>query len=472
VGVRHELSRRAAGALLTVLALLILLPTPVAGSAPGAVVVLPTTGEVDALMASTLRTAIASATRDGVAAVVVKLDTPGGSLQSTQDIVTTFLDAQVPIIVWVAPSGGFAASAGTFITLSANLAYMAPGTRIGAASPIDSNGEDIPGTLGQKVKNDAIAWITSIAQVRHRPVDWAASTVSEARSSPAEEAVSLGAVDGIASTIQDVVAAANGKVVSVAGRAVTLTLTGAPIEQAAENPFGGITRLLVDPNIAFILFVIGVLALMLELQSPSVLAGIFGVVAIILAFVGFLNLPTNVAGLVLLAIGIGLFGLEPSIPSHGLLTVGGVIAVVLGGSILYTQPGTIVPDVQVALPLLLVAAATGGVFAIVIAAAVIRIRRIPPPAGATPTSVPLGTVALVHRPLTPLGSIRAAGEEWSARTSDDRSLDRGSTVRVVGADGLTAIVEPAPDAAVPGAGSGVASPLPPERSGQQPRALP
>jgi membrane-bound serine protease (ClpP class) len=454
------------------LAALVLLPGPVAGSVPGAVVVLPTTGEVDGLMASTLRNAIASATRDHVAAVVVKLNTPGGSLQSTQDIVTTFLDAEVPIIVWVAPSGGFAASAGTFITLSANLAYMAPGTRIGAASPIDSNGQDIPGTLGQKVKNDAIAWITSIAQVRHRPVDWAASTVSDARSSPAEEAVSLGAVDGMASTIQDVIAAANGKVVTVAGRSIALALTGAPIEQAAENPFGGIIRLLVDPNIAFILFVIGVLALMLELQSPSVLAGIFGVVAIILAFVGFLNLPTNVAGLVLLAIGLGLFGLEPSIPSHGLLTVGGVIAVVLGGSILYTQPGTIVPDVRVGLPLILVAAATGAVFAIIIATAVIRMRRIPPPAGATPTTVPLGTIALVHRPLTPLGSIRASGEEWSARATDDAPLDRGSTVRVVGADGLTAIVEPAPDATVPGPAPGGPSPFPSQRSEQQPRPLP
>ncbi|MFL5650897.1 MAG: NfeD family protein [Chloroflexota bacterium] len=478
MGVRHELNRRMAAALLWTGAMLILAAGPAAGgaaaSSPGAVVVLPTTGEVDGLMASTLRSAIDSAARDRAAAVVIKLNTPGGSLQSTQDIVTTLLDSLVPVIVWVAPSGGFAASGGTFITLAANLAYMAPGTRIGAASPIDSNGDDIPGTLGQKVKNDAVAFITSIAQVRHRPTDWAASTVSDARSSPAEEAVSLGAVDGIASTIEDVIHAANGKTVTVAGRPVALALTGASIEQAADNPFGGIVRLLVDPNIAFILFVIGVLALMLELQSPSVLAGVFGVVAIVLAFVGFLNLPTNVAGLVLLAIGLGLFGLEPTIPSHGLLTVGGVIAVVLGGSILYTQPGTVVPDVRVALPLILVAAATGAVFAILIAAAVIRVRRIPPPAGAQPNTVPVGTVALVHRPLMPLGSIRAAGEEWSARTADERPLERGAAVRVVGVDGLTAIVEPAPDA-TPAASNASPSPassqIPTSRSGPEPGGL-
>jgi membrane-bound serine protease (ClpP class) len=418
----------------------------VSAVSPGAIIVLPTTGEVDGLMASTLRSAIASAASDRAAAVVIKLNTPGGSLQSTQDIVSAMLDAHVPIIVWVAPSGGYAASAGTFITVAANLAYMAPGTRIGAASPIDQNGEDIPGTLGQKVKNDAIAWITSIAQVRHRPVDWAASTVSEAHSSPAAEAVSVGAVDGIASTIEEVIAMANGKVVTVAGQPVTLALTGAPVEEAAQNPFAGIVGLLVDPNIAFILFVVGVLAVIFELQSPSILAGIFGVIAIVLSFVGFLNLPTNLAGLVLVAIGLALFGLEPSIPSHGLLTVGGVIAVLLGGSILYTQPGTIVPDVRVGLPLLLVAAGTGGAFALLIATAAVRIRRLAPPRGAQPSVVPLGTVALVHRPLTPLGSIRAAGEEWSARTADEQAIARGETVRVVGADGLTAIVEAAPGA--------------------------
>jgi len=434
-------------ALIALAGFLLAMPTGASASTPGAVVVLPTTGEVDALMASTLKSGIDGAARDGAAAVVIKLNTPGGSLQSTQDIVSTILDARVPVIVWVAPSGGFAASAGTFITLSANLAYMAPGTRIGAASPIDQNGNDIPGTLGEKVKNDAIAWITSIAQVRHRPVDWAASTVASARSSSAEDAVSLGVVDGIAATIDDVVRAANGKAVTVAGSAVVLALAGAPIEQAPDNPLGGIVRLLIDPNIAFILFVVGALALIFELNSPSVLAGIFGVIAILLSFVGFLNLPTNVAGLVLLAIGLGLFGLEPWIPSHGLLAVGGVIAVVLGGSILYSQPGTIVPDVRVALPLLLVAGGTGAVLALLIAAFAIRIRRIPPPLGARPSSVPIGTVALVHRPLQPLGSIRAAGEEWSARDVDERSIARGEPVRVIGADGLTAIVEPAPGSA-------------------------
>jgi membrane-bound serine protease (ClpP class) len=433
-------------ATLGLVALALLAAGSASAASRGAIVVLPTTGEVDASMASTLRGQIGAATNDGAAVVVIKLNTPGGSFQSTQEIVTTILDARVPVIVWVAPAGGFAASAGTFITLSANLAYMAPGTRIGAASPIDSSGADIPGTLGEKVKNDAIAWITSIAQVRHRPTDWAAQTVSQARSSPAQEAASLGAVDGVAATIEDVVAAANGKVVTVGGQSVTLALTGAPIEQAAENPLGRIVGLLADPNIAFILFVAGALALLFEIQSPSILAGIFGVVAIDLSFVGFLNLPTNIAGLVLLGIGVVLFGLEPWIPSHGLLTLGGVAAVVLGGSILYTQAGTIVPDVRVGLPLLVVAAGTGAAFGLLIATTAIRTRRLAAPAGMLPAGVPVGTIALVHRPLTPLGSIRALGEEWSARTADETPLERGTSVRVVASEGLTVIVEPAPSA--------------------------
>src|SRR5690349_2484995 len=181
------------------------------------VVLLPTTGIVDASMAKYLADSIAEAERSDAAAVVIKLNTPGGDLLSTNDIVGTLLEARIPVIVWVAPAGGFAASAGTFITLAGNLALMAPGTSIGAASPIDSSGADIPGTLGEKIKNNAISKITAIATARHRNVDWAVSTVRDAHSSPADEAVSVGAVDGIASTLDDVLAFANGKTVTVAG---------------------------------------------------------------------------------------------------------------------------------------------------------------------------------------------------------------------------------------------------------------
>lgn len=183
-----------------------------AGRAAGRdVVVLPATGVVDSVLAGYLEDGIAGAARDGAAAVVIRLNTPGGSLDATQRITSALLEAPVPVIVWVSPAGGRAASAGTFITLAANLAFMAPGTNIGAASPVDSSGGDIPGTLGEKVRNDAIANITAIAQARGRNVEWAVATVRDAKSSPAAEAVAVGAVDGIAETLDGVLAAASGR---------------------------------------------------------------------------------------------------------------------------------------------------------------------------------------------------------------------------------------------------------------------
>ena len=216
---------RIAAGLLLLLGLVGLTGTSLA--AGKTVYVLPTTGIVDGGMAQYLDDGITKAENDGVAAVVIKLNTPGGALTSTNDIVGTLLESKVPTIVWVAPAGGFAASAGTFITLAANIAVMAPGTSIGAASPVSGQGEDIPGTLGQKVLNDAIAKITAIAQARHRNVSWAVDAVSKARSSPASEAVALGVVDGMASTLEDVLAFADGRQVEVGGSTVTLDLKGA-----------------------------------------------------------------------------------------------------------------------------------------------------------------------------------------------------------------------------------------------------
>ena len=439
----HHIERRRsiAAAFLALMGILAL-ALPARAVTAGAIVILPTTGIVDSVMADYLKSSLDAAAQARAAAVIIELDTPGGSLDSTQQIVSALLTAKVPTIVWVAPAGGYAASAGTFITLAANLAFMAPGTRIGAASPIDSSGNDIPGTLGVKVKNDAIAWITSIAQTRHRPVDWAASTVRDAHSSAANDAVSVGAVDGIAATAQDVVAQANGRTVQVGGTDVVLSLSSAPIEEATINPFEGILHLLADPNIAFILFTLGGLALVFELHNPNLLTGVLGAVAIVLAFVGFASLPLNVVGLLLVGIGIVLFALEPSIPSHGLLTLGGAIAFVLGASALYSQPNPLQPVVGVALPLLVVATATSAAFGLLIATMAVRTRQMIGPASSPRASVAVGTAGEVRNPLAPLGSVYAAGEEWSARTADERPLDRGTPVRVVRTDGLTVVVEP------------------------------
>jgi membrane-bound serine protease (ClpP class) len=407
------------------------------------VVVLPTTGIVDSSMAKYLEDSITQAETNGVAAVVIKLNTPGGDLISTNAIVGTLLEARVPVIVWVAPAGGFAASAGTFITLAANIALMAPGTSIGAASPISGDGTDIGGTLGEKVKNDAIAKITSIATARHRNVDWAASTVRDARSSPAEEAVQLGAVDGIATTLDEVLAFADGKSVQVAGQSapVTLELTGATVTEQGMNPFLSLIRLLSDPTIALLLFSTGSAGLIAELWSPNFVTGILGALAILLALIGLGTLPLNVGGLLLIVFGIVLFGLELTVTSHGLLGVGGLICFALGASALFTGPADpFEPLVRVAAPTIAVIVATAGVFLILIVFGALSSRRI-----SNATSVGglrLGAAGEVRSPLSPLGSVIAAGEEWSARTADGRSLDRGTPIRVIKVDGLTLTVEP------------------------------
>lgn len=414
-----------------------------ARAAGSGVVVLQATGIVDNVMAGYLAEGIARSERQDAAAVVIELDTPGGSLEAMQSIVGSLLGARIPTIVWVAPAGGRAASAGTFITLAAHLAYMAPGTSIGAASPVGGQGEDIAGTLGEKVRNDAIAKIRAIAEARGRPVEWAVATVAEAKSSSATEAVAVGAVDGIAGSLDEVLRAADGRQVTIDGVVRTLALAGMPTESVAMNPFQGFLHLLSDPNIAFVLFTIGFYGLLFELQNPNFATGILGALAIILAFVGFGSLPLNVAGLLLVGMAIVLFALEPTVTSHGLLTVGGLVCFALGASALYTAPGDPAePLVRVATPLLAVMTVTTGAFMLLVAWAAVRSRRLVASAGLVGAAPLLGTTAVVRRPLDPLGSINAAGEEWSAREVGGQRLPRGTAVRVVGMDGLTALVEP------------------------------
>jgi membrane-bound serine protease (ClpP class) len=413
------------------------------------VIVLPTTGIVDNVMAGYLAEGIDRGERENAAAVLIRLNTPGGSLDATNQIVGTLLEANVPVIVWVAPSGGHAASAGTFITLAAHVALMAPGTRIGAASPVGGSGEDIPGTLGDKVKADTIASIRSIAEARGRNVEWAIRTVDEARASPASEAVAAGAVDGIAATLEEALAFADGREVKLGdGSTVTLELDGAEGSELPMNPFQGFLHLLSDPNIAFILFTIGSYGLLYEVISPNFVTGIIGVLAVILAFVGFGSLPLNVAGLLLIGLAIVLFLLELTVTSHGLLAVGGLVCLALGASALYTTPGIPEgPDIAVAFPLIVAMTITTALFMALAIATVVRTRRrlqTAPAgygAGGSP-KVPAGTPGEVRMSLDPIGSVYAAGEEWSARSMGP-ALEPGTPVVVVGQEGLTLIVEAA-----------------------------
>jgi membrane-bound serine protease (ClpP class) len=426
---------------------LLLLAGAVRGQDEGPrVVLLPTTGVVDQIMAGYLTEGIARAAAQGAEAVVIELDTPGGSLEATRDIVQAELAAEVPVLVWVGPAGSRAASAGTFITLAAHVAAMAPATNIGAATPVSADGSDIPEDLGEKVMEDTIASITSIAEARGRPVDWAISTVEEAASYTVDEALTAGAIDIKADSLEDLLAQVDGRPVMVAGQERTLETAGAKVERLPMNPLQAFLHLLTDPNIAFILFTLGFYGIFFELQNPNWVTGILGAFALILAFIGFGSLPLNVGGLLLVGLAIVLFILEATVTSHGLLTIGGLVAFVLGASALYTEPGDpLAPAVSVAWEVIALMTALTGLVVVGILWVAWRSRRMPQlvmgASNIRAPLVPLGTQAAVRRDIMPDGTVYAAGEEWTARSADGSVLERGTPVRVVGHDGLKLIVE-------------------------------
>jgi len=424
----------------------LLASTVQAGDDERTVIVLPTTGVVDQIMSNYLREGIARGVEDGAVAVVIELNTPGGSLEATREIVQSELTAEVPVMVWVGPAGARAASAGTFLTLAAHVASMAPATNIGAATPISSDGQDIPDDLGKKVMNDTIATITSIAEERGRPVEWAVGTVKEALSHTVDEALAAGAIDFKAESIEDLLAQAHGMTVNVAGEEVVLDTAGATIEELGMNPFQAFLHLLSDPNIAFILFTLGFYGIFFELQNPNYVTGILGAFALILAFIGFGSLPLNIAGLLLIGLAVILFVLELSVVSGGLLAIGGLVAFALGASALYTAPGDpVAPSVSVAPEVILLMTLITGLVVAGVVYAVMKTRRAKQPvigaSNITAPLVPLGTRGEVRSPLQPTGSIYIAGEEWSARRDDNGLLERGTLVRVVGNDGMVLIVE-------------------------------
>jgi membrane-bound serine protease (ClpP class) len=442
--------------ILAALATAWLLLAPGVHGADRQVVVLTASGVVDSVMAGYIAEGISAAQASGAAAVVIELDTPGGSLDAMQDIVQSLRGATVPTVVWVAPAGASAASAGTFITLAANLAYMAPSTTIGAASPVGSGGQDITGTEGEKVMNFAISYIKSIAEDRGHNVDWAVSTVQSAVSSSANDAVAVGAVNGLAASLDELLGKIDGQAVTLGGGVqATIDVSGAVTIRASMNPLQAFLHLLSDPNIAALLFTVGFYGLIYEVINPNFVTGTIGALSVILGLIGFGSLPLNVGALLLIVLGLVLFGLELTVTSHGLLTVGGIACFVLGLSALYTAPlGPAGPDVSVALPLIATMAATTALFMLVAVGTVVRNRRrlrfaLPGFGAGGGGTVPVGTAGEVRVPLAPIGTIYAAGEEWTARAATDvtdepgrQPLPRGTPVKVVGQEGLTLIVEP------------------------------
>ena len=380
----------------------------------------------------------------GVAAVVFTMDTPGGLIDSTYKITGRFLVAKVPVIVFVSPQGARAASAGTFITLAAHVAAMAPSTNIGAAHPVDSSGGDIEGDLRLKAENDAVAHIVNIAKARGKNEQWAEDAVRKSVSIGADEAVRIKVADLIANDVPDLLQKINGRTVTTASGPVTLATAGAAIEDASPNPFERLLHFIVDPQVAVLLFTIGTYGIIFELSNPSLLfPGIIGVIAVVLALFAFGTLDANGAGIALMIFAVVLFVAEIKIASHGLLTIGGVIALAIGAIILFpplrpTFPGiraTVEPAVVLAI------VAVTAAFFFFVARLAIRLRALPVASG---TQLLVGATGMAKSDIALSGIANVGGEDWTAIAAEGAAaIPKGSVVRVRRVDGVRLIVEPA-----------------------------
>jgi len=427
-------------------------PTPhpigvVAAPSGPEVVIVTTNGVVDDVMADYIAGAVRRAESDGAAAVIIELNTPGGSLDAMSRIDTS-LHSKIPTIVWVGPSGAMAASAGTFITLSANLAYMASSTSIGAASPVAANGADISTAYGQteaaKTMSIASTTMRAIAQERHPDaVAWAVATVESAQSYSAQEALAAKGINGMADSLADVLAQADGQTVTTSAGQVVVHTKGAATVTVNEDVIQSFLHTLDDPNIAFILLVLGVLLVVIELFHPTLVMGITGALCLALAFYGSGSLPLNVLGVVLVILGIGMLVLEPNLPSHGLFAIGGVVIFIVGAVAFYGSPGPYLPSAVVAWPIIITMAAAAAAYGLLLVGTLMRLRRQPIPVGAGLVGIDgvVGKAARVEKDLSPAGTVYVGRESWSARTKDGSAAARGSNVKVVGQEGLTLIVE-------------------------------
>lgn len=410
---------------------------PAAAQGPGPVHVASVTGVINPPVAQYVTRVIRQAEERGAAFVVIRLDTPGGLANAMDEITRAIVNARVPVVVYVAPTGARAASAGLFITEAAHVAAMAPGTNIGSATPVGLGDQQPDQAMRNKVINDAAANIRNLCTMRGRNADWCERAVREAVNVTASEALELKVIDVLAADLPDLLRQIDGREVKLVDRSVTLRTTGAALVDADMSPFERFLHTLSDPNVAFILLNVGVLGLIYELANPgAILPGVVGVIALLFGLYALGTLPVNFAGLALIVFAFALLLAEIKVQSHGILTVGGVVSLVLGGLMLFNAD---VPYVRVSWPVLLtVTAITGGFFAFAVHAA-IRAQRQQVTTGREGL---VGEVGVVRSALAPEGQILVHGERWLARGEKGEMIPVGHPVRVVRIEGLRLIVRP------------------------------
>jgi len=399
--------------------------------------------------------ALTKAVERGAALFVVRMDTPGGLDTSMRDIVKSILESPIPVVTYVAPSGARAASAGTFLLYASHVAAMAPATNVGAATPVQMGGgpgpRPQPGEAGseqerpadndsamrRKVVNDAVAYITSLAQARGRNAQWAEQAVREGAALGAEAALAEGVIDVVAKDMADLLSQLNGRKMRVATGEITLATEGMVLVHVEPDWRNRLLAIITDPNIAYILMLIGIYGLIFELANPgALLPGTAGAICLLLALFAFQLLPVNYAGLALMLLGVALMVGEAFVPSFGALGIGGGIAFVIGSIILMD---TDVPGYGISIPLVAAfALSASAVFTVVLVMAV-KARRQPVVSGAEEL---LGATAIALSDFVDGGgTVWVHGEQWNARAAVP--ITRSQRLRVVKIEGLTVWVEPA-----------------------------
>ena len=405
------------------------------------VLVMTVDGIINPVKVGFISRAIDQAQEDGAALLIIQLDTPGGLLSSTREIVKLLLESPVPVAVFVSPSGSRAGSAGTFITAAANFAVMAPGTNIGAATPISATGEDLEDTLASKVENDAAALIRSIAQTRGRNEEKLEETVRSASSFTAQEAVADNVVDFIAEDLDDLLAKLNGLTAETGLGTVVLETDGLEIRSFEKNILEHFLEFISDPNVTFILLTVGGLGIVVELFNPGLIApGVVGVICLLLTFLALGNLPVNWAGVVFVLLAMVLTVLEVVVAGFGILGVGAVVSLIVGGLILFTQFGDVSPTMPSVSVSWWLVTGTGGVFGLALVYVVgmaYQSRKQGPPEKA---SILTGMQGRVTGELAPKGIVLVGNETWTAVSEDDSVISIGEPVEVRSVDGLTLTV--------------------------------
>lgn len=383
-------------------------------------------GTINPAASAFVTRSIERATEKNAECLVIQLNTPGGLLESTRNIVGDFLESKIPIVVYVAPPGSRAGSAGVFITMAAHIAAMAPGTNIGAAHPVDIEGK-MDSIASEKATNDAAAFIRTIAEKRNRDLEWAEEAVRESKSITETEALKKSVIDLVAKNLDDLLSQIDGKKIETVNGTRTLHTKGAQIEYVEMGWSEKFLDIISNPNFLLIFIMLGSAGLLLELYNPgSIFPGIIGVISYILAFYSMHVLPINYAGLALIIFSIILFLLEIKIVSHGMLAIGGAVSLFLG-SIMLIRPSSALEFAEISWFVIIATVAISTFFFVFLLGLGLKVQRKKPTTGMEGL---IGEVGEAYTPLEPEGTVRIHGEFWKAESTSG-AIAKGERVQVV-----------------------------------------